>query len=73
MARRRFRWTRKLYRQADSLARFIGRHMYELPDQPNLVRRYFELWERHPQRDDPLNDPMWLRKSRRGIGDDIPF
>jgi hypothetical protein len=28
MARRRFRWTRKLYQEADSLARFLGRHMY---------------------------------------------
>lgn len=72
MARRRFRWTRKLYREADSLARFVGRHPYELPqDQPDLVRRYFELWERHPQRDDPL-----LQDVRRRLNcwaDGIPF
>ena len=69
MARKRFRWTRKLYRQADSLCRFIGRHMYELPDQPNLVRRYFELWDRYQQSEDPLLLPLWQRYQR----DDIPF
>lgn len=64
MARRRFRWTRKLYHQADSLARFMGRHLYELPDCPNLVRRYVELWERHPQSDDPLLMPVRQRLNR---------
>ena len=69
MARRRFRWTRKTYREADSLARFLTRHMYELPDAPPLVRRYLALWERHPQHDDPLERPAWQRYSN----DSIPF
>ena len=69
MARRRFRWTRKLYQEADSLARFLGRHMYELPDAPPLVQRYLRLCERHPQRDDPLLRPHWQRYP----SDSIPF
>jgi hypothetical protein len=73
MARKRFRWTRKTYKHADWLARFMGRHLYELHDQPNLLRRYFELWDRHPQRDDPLTMPMNLREPYRSRGDDIPF
>lgn len=61
MARRRFRWTRKLYQEADSLARFLGRHMYELPDAPPLVQRYLRLWERHPQRSGVLHPLPPLR------------
>lgn len=71
MARRRFRWTRKLYREADSLARLLGRHIYEVHDTPNLVRRYFELWERHPQSDDPLSRPHHVRYG--WLGDGVPF
>ena len=53
MARKRFRWTRRRYEKARELARFMGRHMIELPDQmPDLLRRYLDLWERYPQRDD---------------------
>ena len=74
MRRQRFRWTRKLYRQADSLARFVGRHLYELPsDQPLLLRLYFALWERHPQRDDPLTLPKYLREPYRSRDYDVPF
>ncbi len=70
MARKRFRWTRKTYKHADHLARFYSRHPYELPDNPpRALRRYRELWERHPQRDDPLLVPLQWRHP----GDDIPF
>lgn len=70
MARRRFRWTRDRYRKAAHLSRFFSRWLYELPgDPPRLLQRYFELWERHPQRDDPLLTPVRYRYER----DDIPF
>lgn len=70
MPRRRFRWTRERYRKAQHLARFYGRWVYELPSEPpRLLQRYFELWERHPQRDDPLLQPVKYRYER----DDIPF
>lgn len=70
MRRRRFRWTRRLYLQADSLARFMSRHLADLPSEaPPLVRRYLALWERHPQHDDPLLRPTWQRYSN----DSIPF
>lgn len=70
MARRRFRWTRERYRKAQNLARFYSRWLYELPSEPPLLlRRYFALWERHPQRDDPLLQPVRFRYDR----DDIPF
>jgi hypothetical protein len=69
---KRFKWTRAKYRRAESLARFFGRHIYELPEQPpEQLRRYFELWERHPQSLDPLLIPMRARvRYNRG---DIPF
>ena len=36
---------------------------------PLLLQRYWDLWERHPQRDDPLTKPLsWRHRS-----DDIPF
>lgn len=74
MARKRFKWTRRLYRQADSLCRFVGCHLYELPqDQSSLLRRYHALWERHPQNDDPLTLPKYMREPYRSHGDDIPF
>lgn len=70
MARRRFRWTRERYRKAQHLSRFFSRLGYDLPsDPPRLLQRYFELWERHPQRDDPLLQPVRYRYER----DDIPF
>jgi len=70
MPRRRFRWTRERYRKAAQLSRYFARHIYDLPsEQPDLVRRYFELWDRHPQREDPLLQPVKYRYER----DDIPF
>jgi len=69
MSVKKFRWTRKRYRKADSLARFMTRHLYDLPEQPRILRRYFELWDLHPQREDPLLTPVCYRYDR----DDIPF
>lgn len=70
MPRRRFRWTRDRYRKAAHMSRFFSRWLYELPSEPpRLLQRYFELWERHPQRDDPLLQPLAYRYDR----DDIPF
>lgn len=72
MARRRFRWTRKAYQHAAWLARFTGRHLYELPERPPpLLQRYFDLWGRHPQKDDPLLEPLSRRYAR--FDDSIPF
>jgi len=72
MARRRFRWTRKAYQHAAWLARFTGRHLYQLPEHPpHLLRLYWELWDRHPQRDDPLTLP--IRRRRNDFEDSIPF
>lgn len=40
--------------------------------QPALLERYWELWARHPQGNDPLLLP--LRSRRRFLeADDIPF
>jgi hypothetical protein len=55
------------------MARFYGRHIYELPERPPpLLQRYFDLWERHRQNDDPLLVPV---RQRPGYADDdeIPF
>jgi hypothetical protein len=69
---RRFRWTRRRYRKADSLARFFDRWVYNLPSEPpRLVRRLHELWAAHPQRSDPLLTPIRLRHTY--LDDDIPF
>lgn len=74
MARRRFRWTRKEYEHAAWLSRFTGRHLYELPEQPpDLLRRYWELWERRPQHDDPLLESARHRLNRKQDTDEIPF
>lgn len=76
MARRpRFRWTRSRYRKAASLARYFLRHVYELPsDPPTMIRRYWDLLEKHPQRDDPLDTPLRVRLARLSDDDsDIPF
>ena len=71
MARKRFRWTRKLYRRAAWMSRFMGRHTYDLPERPPpLLQRYFDLWDRHPQRDDPLTTHI---SQRRQPHDGIPF
>jgi hypothetical protein len=69
----RFHWNRKRYRKAQHLSRFFGRWVYDLPsDPPELLRRFYELWERHPQRDDPLLTPFeWRRHSLDR--DEIPF
>ena len=68
MARHRWRWTRRAYRKAASLARYFDRHVYDLPHEPpNILRRLWELWERHPQRDDPLNVPLRWRLSARMV------
>lgn len=67
----RFRWTRKAYRQANQLARLFSRFM-ELPDHaPAIVRRYWELWERYPQSEDPLLTPVRHRLQR--YDPEIPF
>lgn len=74
MPRRRFRWTRERYRKAAHLARYFARHGYSLPSEPPaLVRRYWALWERHPQRDDPLTKPMCWREPYISRDDDVPF
>lgn len=71
MARRRFRWTRERYRKASHLARFYSRWVYDLPSEPpRLLKRYFELWESRPQRDDPLLQPLRYRFDLDG---EIPF
>lgn len=68
--RSRFRWTRRLYREATSLARFLDRYPYhELHQPPPLVQRLIELWDLHPQANDPLLRPLWQRHSP----DDLPF
>lgn len=70
MSRRRFRWTRERYRKAQHLSRFYARWVYELPSEPpQLLQRYFDLWERHRQKDDPLLVPLKYRHE----SDDIPF
>lgn len=74
MARRRFRWTRKAYQHAAWLARFTGRHLYQLSEHPPaLLRRYWNLWVRHPQGDDPLLTPLARRYEEQRGDDWIPF
>jgi hypothetical protein len=54
------------------MARFYGRHIYELPERPPpLLQRYFDLWERHRQNEDPLLLPLSRRPGY--CQDDIPF
>jgi len=49
-----------------------GRAIYCLPsDPPRLVERYFDLWAHHPQKPDPLTEPLSWRLSRHS--DEIPF
>lgn len=66
---RRFRWTRSKYRKAHHLSRLLGRLDY-YADKPALVERLHELWEKHPQREDPLLQPL---RYRLRVDDDIPF
>jgi hypothetical protein len=75
MARRpRFRWTRSRYRKATSLLRYFNRHVYDLPsDPPAMLRRLWSLWEKHPQKDDPLLMPLRQRAWLRDDDSDIPF
>ena len=74
MARKRFKWTRKVYKHADWMARFYGRHIYELPERPPLLlSRYWDLWERHRQNEDPLMYSVRVRLARKRDDDDIPF
>ena len=72
MPRRRFRWTRKNYRQAHHLARLMSRFR-DLPDEPPpLVQRYFDLWEGRRDTTDPLSRVLSYRLMVFK-GDDIPF
>ena len=66
---RRFKWSRGLYRKAHHLFRLFGRwDCKQLPsDPPELLRRYFDLRERHRQQDDPLLVPLKYRYDRNGI------
>lgn len=75
MVRPRFRWTRRAYRKARSLARYFERHVYDLPSEPPaILRRLWDLLARHPQRDDPLQRPLRARLyERRSFDDSIPF
>ena len=70
-----FRWTRRAYRKAKSLARYFERHVYDLPSEPPaIIRRLWDLLERHPQRNDPLERPLRSRLyDRRAFDDSIPF
>lgn len=70
MSRRRFYWTRAKYRQAHREARAYFGQGFMDHGEPSLVRRYRELWERHPQNDDPLTLPRWRRYP---ADDGIPF
>ena len=73
MARRRFCWTRKLYREADGLARFLsGTPYWEADRAPTLLRRYQELWEKYPQGDDRLLTPVQWRYPNY-CPDGVPF
>jgi hypothetical protein len=72
---RRWRWTRKAWHKARSLSRYFARHVYDLPSEPpTIVQRLWDLQERHPQRDDPLERPVRMRLyDRRNFDDSIPF
>lgn len=68
-----FHWTRKSYKQAAQIARLLSRYL-DLPDHPPaIVRRYWELWERHPQHPDPLEMPLSRRLAEYGSSDGLPF
>lgn len=67
--RRRFRWSRAKYREAHREARIYYGVGFMHHSEPSLVRRYRELWEEHPQGDDPLLTPLRWRHP----GDEVPF
>lgn len=75
---KRFRWTRKTFRQARRLARLFDRRA-TLDDtaEPPLLRRYAELVAAHPQDDDPLAGDHWQRmwyiRRKHEDNDGIPF
>ncbi|ATG94659.1 hypothetical protein QRO08_16015 [Paracidovorax citrulli] len=69
--RRRFRWTRKTYREAHRAARVFDGYGFMYHDEPPMVARFRELWEAHPQHEDPLTRPLWAR--RPPGDDDVPF
>lgn len=65
---KRFRWTRRKYQHARRLARMLHR-FYVLPDDmPPIVQEYMDLWEEHPQYEDPLLTPIGWR-----YDPEIPF
>lgn len=67
---RKFRWTRALYRRAHREARVYDGYGFMYHGEPALVRRWRELWDRHPQGVDPLLTPLqW----RHPPDDGIPF
>ncbi len=69
----RFRWSRRTYRQAHQLSRLLARYM-DLPDHPPaILRRYWELWERHRNPPDPLATPLHRRLDYFRRDSDIPF
>ena len=69
--RRKFRWTRKLYYQAHRESRIYWGYGFMHHDEPPLVKRLQELWEQHPQNEDPLLRPFRWRHDY--CPDGIPF
>lgn len=70
--RSRFKWSRKTYKHANHLSRLMAR-LVDLPcEPPLLLRRYWELWERHKQHDDPMVNSN-VRRRLDMIRCDIPF
>lgn len=65
---RRFRWTRRKYRHANHLARLLSRFESLPLTAPDIVQRYWALWERYPSFGDPLRRPLAWRHDP-----DIPF
>lgn len=72
MTRSRFRWTRAKYYQAYREARVYDGQGFMYHGEPSLVRRYRELWDRHPQGEDPLTRHISWRYPRTDP-DGIPF
>lgn len=72
MTRKPFRWTRALYRRAARETRVYESYGFMYHGEPGIVRRYRELWEQHPQAQDPLRDPLRYRLQRR-YDDEVPF
>lgn len=69
--RKQFRWTRESYRLAYRATRIYDAYGFMYHDEPPIVRRFRELWERHPQNQDPLLQPLSWRHDLRN--DEIPF